>query len=59
MFKNGDRVEIIDINGNWHKATVYNASAYRPPEMTYAVDVDGDPDIEPIWCGEDKLRKQG
>ena len=56
-FKVRERVEIRDINGNWHKATVYNVNEYRPPEMMYAVDVDGMESVEPIFCPETALRK--
>ena len=55
-YKAKDRVEIQDKNGEWHKATIYNANAYREPCLAYAVDVDGIKSIEPVFCGEEQLR---
>jgi hypothetical protein len=53
----GQKVEIIGNDGKWYPATVYNQNSYRPPEIEYAVDVEGMEDIEPVFCSEKELRE--
>lgn len=54
--KVGDRVEILDENGNViGEGTIYNINEFREPSMIYAVDVDGyDEDV--LFFGEWQLR---
>lgn len=55
-YKVGQRVQVRDADGNWHKATVYNVNFYRPPDMRYALDVDGYTK-DYVFVGESQLKE--
>lgn len=53
--KVGDMVIASDLNGVQFKGKIININEYRPPEVKYALDIDGFDDI--VFVGDEQIIK--